>query len=66
MSVSFSASSFPCVSELSLDMSFHVRYLDCAAKGSVEKLKKIETFIDCNYQNEVRHWMMRHTHIDIT
>lgn len=33
-------------------MNFHVRLLDCASKGIVEKLRKIESFVDFNYQNE--------------
>jgi len=41
-------------SELQLDLNFHSRWLDCASKGSVEKIKKIEQFVEKNHQNEVR------------
>ena len=42
------------VVELKLDMNFHIRFFDCAKKGSVEKLQQIQQFVEINYQNEVR------------
>ena len=33
------------VAELKLDMNFHIRFFDCAKKGSVEKLQQIQQFV---------------------
>ena len=38
--------------ELKLDINFHLRFFDCAHRGSVEAMKKIEPFVEINYQNE--------------
>lgn len=49
-------------------MNFHIRFFDCAKKGSVEKLQQIQQFVEINYQNEVScvaHEMCAATRLDV-